>query len=660
MILGQKFLLAVLVTVCACLPAPGMAATILSSPTAVAASGNRFADTTPPADPVPEDAADPQDAPDVFDDPALAFESVTDALPGSWIESGYFEVNGLLAPSPISIVGGEYSLDDGDYTAKPGEVVNGTWVKISLQSPEAYGASAAARVSFGGQTYAFEVSNITETDLGSLDDMFDGPSSDLQLVNGEVEVDADTATPLVVKDDSPENILFKLKNGVLADIDNASGTANLKIRSNEDSELETVAYQKADGKRSTLMRLVRGSTDVGFDDADSLLPINDPNTNVVAGSFAALNGGANTRIAIQSDQRKTRQVKPTEEDVYEAWIKEGSANLQRVSNNAPTQKSNHFAAASAILAGETASFNRAGDLRQIRLGSLKGDQNIAGDPLPLTFLAPDAKVPNLNGSVSRLQGSSLLSAVKTSLDASYGGVGEITFDATRGLVTYTFAGKTYRFVPLGRALVDLPVPVAKKGAVRSRSQTRLNTFAAGNLASTAGGAFTLAASGIQLTMAGSLGYFADFDKAVKVLDPAGKLRLQAEGVIRITLGSDDYVVVPASEVTASSVKNAPGFLLTGPSGLAFRDRDGAVQTLYAGPGDIAALQVTARQFDKAATVATLPDGRVSLALNGARLSLKPSLRLSTPPPDKASLNLWPGDNSFFLRYPDGKTQEFGL
>jgi len=227
------------------------------------------------------------------------------------------------------------------------------------------------------------------------------------------------------------------------------------------------------------------------------------------------------------------------------------------------------------------------------------------------------------------------------------------------LVTYAVNGKTYRFVPLGRALIDLPAPTAKAQA-RSRGRARLNTFAATNAASTAGGAFNLAALGIQLTMAGSLGYFADFDKALKAADPAGKLRMQAEGVIRITLGGDDYVVIPASEVAVSAVKSAPAFLFTGPSGLAFRDRDGGVQTLYAGPGDISALQIAARQFDNTATVATQPDGTVNMTLLGNLFKLKPSLKLARPPADKNNLNLWSGNNSFFLRYPDGKAQEFGL
>jgi len=641
------------------LPARGAAAP--EHPThepAALAAGKRLADTTPPADPAAADVLDFEDASDVFEDPLSAFEEVSDALPGSWIESGYFEVNGLLAPSSISIVGGEYSIDDGDYTSQPGSVVNAAWVKVSLVTPDAYGASASAQISIGGQSYAFRVSNITETDLASLDDMFDGPGSELQLVNGEVELAVDTAGPLVVKDNSPENILFKLKSGIQTDIDNSSGTANLKIRSSEDSELETVAYFKPDGKRSTLMRLVRGSTDVSFDNAGSLLPINDPTSNSVPGSFAALNGTSNTKVAIQSDQRKVKQAKPSAEDVYEAWIKEGSAAFQQIGSTGTVRQGNRFAATDTIYAGETAAFGRKGDLRQIRLGSLKGDQKIAGDPLPLDFLAAGTKIPNLNGNVARLQGS-LLSAVKVSLDASFGGAGSITFDEARGLVTYAINGKTYRFVPLGRALVDLPATVAKAVA-RSPGQARLNTFAATNTASTAGGAFNLAALGIQLTMAGSLGYFADFDKALKAADPGGKLRLQAEGVIRITLGGDDYVVIPASEVSLGSVKNAPAFVFTGPSGLAFRDRDGAVQTLYAGPGDISALKIAARQFDKLATVATQPDGTVNMTLSGNGFNLKPGLKLGSPPMDKSNLNLWPGSNSFFLRYPDGKAQEFSF
>ena len=651
----------------ASLPAPGAAATPqpeTQSPQAglkinAKASGNHFADDTTASDIVAIDPANVQDAPDVYDDATLAFAPVYDTLPGSWIESSFFEVTGLTEPMPISIVGGEYSMDNADYTSQSDTVVNGAWVKVSLTTPDAYGAATTAQLKIGTQVYTFQVVNIAETDLTNLNDMFESPSDDLQLANGEVSLQGYSLAPLMVKDNAPDNILFKIKDGVLTDVDNNSGTANLKFKSNGDSELETVAYTKPDGKRSALLRLTRGNTDVNFDDADSLLPINDPTTNTQKGVFTALNGTTDTKVEIQTDQRKGKLTKPTEEDDYEAWIKQGSAGIQQIGSSGTVKRLNAFTAVGAIYSGETASFSRQGNLRQIRLGSLKGDQSLAGDPLPLGYLAQDTRVPNLNGNVSRLQGATLLSAVKASLDAGLGGAGNISFDASRGLVTYTLADKTYRFVPLGRVLIDLPTP-AVKSAARSRGTVRLNRFAASNAASAAGGAFNLAAQGIQLTMAGSLGYFADLDNAVKSYDPSGTLRLQAEGVIRITLGGADYAVMPASEVTQSNVVNAPAILFTGPSGLAFRDRDGAVQTLYAAPGDISALLVTVRQFDPKATVATQPDGTVQVALQGNNYNFKPSMKLSSPPPGKGNLNLWQENNSFFLRYPDNKVQSFKL
>ncbi|MBS4098208.1 MAG: hypothetical protein KGZ83_15380 [Sulfuricella sp.] len=664
--LGKTALISAFTVLAATLAAPSMAATPQAAPHPLQAkvkktvTANRFADDSTQVDdgPLDEDI-DFQDFPDVFDDPALAFEPVYDALPGSWIESGFFEVTGLSAPQPISIVGGEYSMDEGDYTAAPSEVVNGAWIKVSLLTPDDFGATATAQLKIGDQVYTFQAVNITETDLASLDDMFEESSSDLQLVGGEVLLEKDIAAPLVIKDNTLDNVLFKMKNGVDTDIDNTSGTANLKFHANDDSDLETVAYFKADGKRSTLMRLMRGNTDVNFDAANSLLPINDPGSAAQKGSFTALNGTPSSKVEIQSDQRKTRQTKPTEEDVYEAWVKEGSANIQQIGSSGTVRKLNSFAAANSIYAGETASFSRQGDLRQIRLGSLKGDQNLAGDPLPLDFLAHDTKVPNLEGNVSRLQGATLLAAVKSSLDAKFGGTGGISFDETRGLVTYTLAGKIYRFIPLGSALVNLPVTTATVAA-RSRSKARLNRFAASNAGSTAAGAFNLAAQGIQLTMAGTLGYFSDLDKAVKAIDPAGKLQLQVDGVIRIAMGGADYVVIPASEVTPTNVKSTPAFLFSGPSGLAFRDRDGGLQTLFAATGDISALLIAARQFDPKAAVVPQPDGTVQVALLGASFQLKPRLKLSAPPADKAQLNLWQENNSIFLRYPDGKVQGFDL
>ncbi len=602
-----------------------------------------------------EEDLDYWDLPDVFDDPALAFETVYDALPGSWIESAYFEVSGLDAPAEISVVGGEYSLDDNDYTNAPDIAVNGAWIKLLLLTPDAYGNAATVQLTIGDQVYSFQAVNITETDLASLDEMFEDPSGELVLKDGEVELDKDTSAPLVIQDASPENVLFKLKGGVNADVDNGSGTANLRIQPQEDCELETVAYYTPEGKRSTLLRLMRGNTGVSFDDSDSLLPVNDPSTKSQNGGFTALSGSKDTRIEIQSDQRKTKLTTPTEEDVYEAWIKEGSADVKQVGGGA-TGKRNSFAEVGKVYGGETASFSRKGDLRQIRLGSLKGDQKIAGDPLPLSYLAKDAKVPNLNGNIPRLQGAGLLSIIRVELDKLFGASGNLTFDESLGVATYTLAGKTYRFVPLGSAVVTMTSPVAKA----SRNRARLNRFAAANAASTAAGAFNLAAQGIQITLAGSLGYFADLDKAVKSFDAGGSIQLQAEGVIRIRMGGTDYAVLPASEVTSTSVKNSPTILFSGPSGLAFRDRDGGVQSLFAAAGDLNALVLAAQKFDPKAAVANQSDGTVLVALQGKSFRLTPSIKLTLPPAGHADDNFWQDGNSLYLRYPDGKVQGFGL
>lgn len=602
-----------------------------------------------------EEELDYWDLPDVFDDPALAFESVYDALPGSWIESGYFEVNGLDAPAEISVIGGEYSLDDNDYTSTPDVVVNGAWVKLLVLTPDAYGSATTAQLKIGDQVYTFQAINITETDLASLDEMFEDPSGELTLMDGEVELDQDTTAPLVIQDNSPENVLFKLKSGISADVDNGSGTANLLFQPQGDCEMETVAYYTAEGKRSTLLRLMRGNTDVRFDDGDSLLPINDPSTKTQSNGFTALSGGKDTKIEIQSDQRRTKLTGPTEEDVYEAWIKEGNADVKQIGGGTVATR-NRFAEVGKLYGGETASFSRKGDLRQIRLGSLKGDQKIAGDPLPLSYLAKDAKVPNLNGSVTRLQGAPLLSAIKTELDKLFGAVGNLTFDETRGIASYTAGGKTYRFVPLGSAVVQMSTPVAKA----SRNRARLNRFAATNAASTAAGAFNLVAQGIQITLAGSLGYFADLDKAVKSYDAGASIRLQAEGVIRISMGGVDYAVLPASEVTPTAVKNAPAILFSGPSGLAFRDREGGVQNLFAAAGDINAVILAAQKFDPKAAVASQDDGSVLVALLGKSFRLRPDIKLTQPPAGRADENFWQDGNNLYVRYPDGKVQGFGL
>jgi hypothetical protein len=67
-------------------------------------------------------------------------------------------VSGINAPTPLSIVGGQYRIDAGPYTSSPGTISNGQSVTIQLTSPSALGMTAVATLTVGGISGAFTVS----------------------------------------------------------------------------------------------------------------------------------------------------------------------------------------------------------------------------------------------------------------------------------------------------------------------------------------------------------------------------------------------------------------------------------------------------------------------------------------------------------------------
>lgn len=73
------------------------------------------------------------------------------------VVSNSITVSGIAAPAPISIVGGEYSINGGAFTANAGTVTNGQSVAVRLTSPATYGGTAAATLNIGGVSATFNV-----------------------------------------------------------------------------------------------------------------------------------------------------------------------------------------------------------------------------------------------------------------------------------------------------------------------------------------------------------------------------------------------------------------------------------------------------------------------------------------------------------------------
>lgn len=316
-----------------------------------------------------------------------------------------------------------------------------------------------------------------------------------------------------------------------------------------------------------------------------------------------------------------------------AFVDSGDAELQSASANIASGS-----ASGNVYAGETVYLGSNGMVKRLRLGSLDGDRGLPGDPLPgVPGLAPGVQVPNLQGAVNRLGvgSNSLLDLVRRQLDLRFGQSGTarstLTFNASTGVLTYSGkAGRAY-LMPLGNVEVATNVFAG-------------NAFAATDVGSTVSGSFALTDRGVQLTLSSALGYFTEFDAAVKALDPAGKLTLASTGVLWIDALGSSFVVQPglASQNVGSSGQPSIG---SGSDGLLyFRDSQGGQQVLYPTLADAASLQTSLQAVDPAASLSLPGDGTAILTVAGNRFIFIPDYTVPPIPSSHASEPWWLDSN----------------
>jgi len=94
--------------------------------------------------------------PDTTPDP-FRFISQTGVALNTVITSNAITVSGINAPSPVSITGGEYSVNSGAFTSAAGTVSNGNTVAVRLTSSGNYSTTTNATLTIGGVSGAFSV-----------------------------------------------------------------------------------------------------------------------------------------------------------------------------------------------------------------------------------------------------------------------------------------------------------------------------------------------------------------------------------------------------------------------------------------------------------------------------------------------------------------------
>jgi hypothetical protein len=91
---------------------------------------------------------------------AFTFIDQTNVPLSTSIISNSITVSGINTAAPISITGGEYSINGGAYTAAAGTVINGNTVQVRLTSSNSYSTTTNATLTIGGVSDTFSVTTI--------------------------------------------------------------------------------------------------------------------------------------------------------------------------------------------------------------------------------------------------------------------------------------------------------------------------------------------------------------------------------------------------------------------------------------------------------------------------------------------------------------------
>lgn len=87
---------------------------------------------------------------------AFSFAARTGVVFGSEVQSADITVAGIDAPSPISVTGGEYRIDQGSWTTAPGTVANNKTVRVRHNAANSANASVNTTLTIGGVNGTFK------------------------------------------------------------------------------------------------------------------------------------------------------------------------------------------------------------------------------------------------------------------------------------------------------------------------------------------------------------------------------------------------------------------------------------------------------------------------------------------------------------------------
>ncbi len=412
-----------------------------------------------------------------------------------------------------------------------------------------------------------------------------------------------------------------------------NATENAGIRLPKDKEVEisddsgTLKYVDRKGNSQLLVKTLGGKKQLEIADGDVEIHSSASGNTI---PLLSANGIPLGQIATQTNQDTVRiNRSPTQVKFH---VDAGKVTYQ---DAGPTP-------ATSLFRGENIRIGNNASIEKITFGSADGAQKASGDPLPQRpEYAPNTFIPYLNGKLARFSDQlSLLDIVEAAVQEFTGlNSGQLSYDMQSGVVSFVAGRRGYRLIPLGEVRV------------------LLNQLAAASVATTASGAFTLASQGIQITLAGAVGYFDDLQQAVKAIDGAGQVTLRPNGALEFRLNNARFAAQPGIEANLPETPlPAPGFEMSNGGLAMFRDRLGAIQTLYPAFADTDQLAITINQAIPGAGLTAKGDGLYTVSGAGHNYTVMPEYALSNAPANHAADRWWMDNGTVYLRNSDNTVQ----
>lgn len=455
------------------------------------------------------------------------------------------------------------------------------------------------------------------TPVTRTDQVLSAPAGNVTVnAAGALVVTAPTA-PIVLSAAAQENALVKLDT--LQPVSFQSGTTTLQYK--DQVGAAELVVRLVDNKPQ--LEVSKGTVQITSTSINDSISVISSDAQKSVGSIVTTTN-ADSVVVVKSDTTAT------------VFVDSGKVNYQGPAGTAPI----------AVYKGESTQLDAAGNLTQISLGSLNGVNQVPGDPLPVQMTKDSGtKIPVMEGPLPRSGNTlSLLDIVGEQLKAALGdSSGQLSYDKTTGVITYMLGNTAYRLIPLGDVLV------------------KLNQFSDSSATATAGGAYTVAAHSIQMSLSGALGYFSDLQTIVKAADTSGSLSLKPTGAIEVRFGGGRYVLMPG--LTASlpvSPSPVPGFEADANGYVVFRDHLGTLQTLYPAFLDVDTLSSILRTAAPTVILTNNADGTVTAVLAGQSFALRPQYPVISTPAGHATDTYWTDSGLIYFRNSDQSAQGFGL